>query len=212
MKTLKIPLPDELYSRLEHHAEQAGADITAYLVAFIADVTAEIPTPPSEPPTAAPPVTPPVVPPVTPPVPRPTVTSSYPTFITSSPKGPQSDISLVVRWDSIDRGQPESIRKTTAAATLVRLIERMSTVLGSNILPRLTTFRVSRGPLVSRDPERDYLNRNSGAVYANHQIGNTGFYVLTHSSTDQKIQDLPQMLRHLNLPRKLLEITKHKKA
>lgn len=120
-------------------------------------------------------------------------------------------MSVVIRWDLVGKGAPESIRAATAAATLVRVIQRLHLVYGAGTLEKIEKFRVSRGPLVSRNPGQDFLNHSTMETYGNHQISGTEYFVLTHSSTDQKIQDLKELVTYLKLPSPLFEIAKHRK-
>jgi restriction system protein len=127
-------------------------------------------------------------------------------------KEPQSNISIVIRRDIIGKGQPEPLRAATAAATLVQTILRLSKVLGPETLERLTRWRISRGPLLSRNPARDFMNKISMETYQNHLIPGTDLYVLTQTSTDEKVKQLKDMLTFLKLPSTLFEVKKHHKS
>lgn len=137
---------------------------------------------------------------------------TVPHFRAVGTKGPQSNISIVIRWDIISKGQPEPLRASTAAATLVQTILRLSKVLGPETLDRLTRLRISRGPLLSRDPARDFMNKISMETYQNHLIPGTDLYVLTQTSTDEKVKQLKYMLTFLKLPSTLFEVKKHLKS
>jgi hypothetical protein len=78
-------------------------------------------------------------------------------------------------------------------------MEELQAALGIEILRKLTAFRVSRGPLVSQNPQADYVNSKTGAIYVNHPIGHTGFYVLTHSGTPEKVAALKDAWKFLGL-------------
>lgn len=158
------------------------------------------------------PVTPVIQQPASP-APAPARTSPAPYSQTPGhTKGPQSNMSVTIRWDILDKGEREHVRAATAAATLVHILKRLGQVLGNGSLEQLTRFRISRGPLVSRNPGKDFVNGNTMEVYGNHLIPGTDLYVLTHSSTDQKIQDLKALLVFLKMPPALFEITKHRKS
>lgn len=205
MKAIKILLPDNLHEQLQLKASEAGFDLSAYVLALLAEGS----TPRKSFPKVSGPVTPPV-PPTPEPQPEPPVPVSRPQA-PGGRKGPQSNFSVVVRWDLLGKGPPESIRLKTAAATLVHVLARVSKKLPET-LPGLTSFRVSRGALVSRRPDRDFVNRVSGAVYSHQELPGTDLFVRTHSSTDEKIADLKALLSHLGQPSKLFEITKHRKS
>lgn len=127
-------------------------------------------------------------------------------------KGPQSNFSVVIRWDLIGKGTPERIRLHTAAATFVQTLYRLSSVLGGDTLTKMSQFRVSRGPVISSEPDRDFVNQVSGETYSHQPFPGTKFFVRTHSSTDEKIKELKSVLIYLKQPSALLEIQQHLKS
>lgn len=127
-------------------------------------------------------------------------------------KGPQSNFSVVIRWDLIGKGSPEAIRLQTAAATLVHTLFRLSTILGGDTLEQLAKFKVSRGPILSSEPHRDFVNKVSGEIYSHKPFPGTKFFIRTHSSTEDKIKELKGVLSYLKKPSSLLEIQKHLKS
>lgn len=170
-----------------------------------------------------PPVTMPSVPvaqfPGPPPLPRPPADPGPPPSARSpfvqtpgGTKGPQSNMSVTIRWDRIGKGAPERIWLDTAAATLVQTVYRLWKGLGEETLPKLASFRVSRGPLLSSTPARDFVNGATGDVYSHHPLTGTKLFVRTHSSTDEKIKELKELIAHLRQPSGLLEIEKHRKS
>jgi hypothetical protein len=118
-------------------------------------------------------------------------------------------MAVVIRWDLLGKGDRETIRASTAAATLVHVVSRLDEVLGADTLKKLAEYRVSRGPLVSDNPGRDFVNGRNGDIYTNHPIPGTNYCVLTHSSTAQKMQDLKKLHRYLGLPVTFFEVTMH---
>jgi hypothetical protein len=82
------------------------------------------------------------------------------------------------------------ISERQASDTMRRVIEALVAAKGAGILQALAQVRVNRGPLVSNQPKRDYNNSRSGQLYAHQPIGSTGYSVLTHSSTAEKVRDL----------------------
>ncbi|HEY3897737.1 MAG TPA: hypothetical protein VGM54_03940 [Chthoniobacter sp.] len=106
---------------------------------------------------------------------------------------------LAVEIKSED-GRSLRICERTATDTVVALMERIMTLFGLSGLEKLMSLQVSRGPLISRDPRRDYLNASTGNLYAHHRIPGTSLYVLTHSDTQQKVKDLTAALQRLGLP------------
>jgi len=97
-------------------------------------------------------------------------------------------------------GAPIRICERTSSETLVVLMERILTHFGMPGLEKLTGLTVSRGPLVSRNPRKDYLNSKTGDLYTHHRIPGTNLYVLTHSDNKQKVKDINSALRLLGLP------------
>lgn len=129
-----------------------------------------------------------------------------------STKGPQSSMSVLIRWDLIGKGPPEKIRLHTAAATLVQTLHRLSTTLGNDTFNKLCQFTIPRGPLLSSNPDRDFVNQMTGETYSHKPFPGTKFFVRTHSSTDEKIKELKSVIIYLKLPNGLLEIQKHLKS
>jgi hypothetical protein len=95
---------------------------------------------------------------------------------------------------------PIRICERNSTETVVALMEQVLILFGMPGLERLMQLRVSRGPLVSRDPQKDFLNTKSGDLYAHRRIPGTTLYVLTHSDNQQKIKDIGAALRLLGLP------------
>jgi hypothetical protein len=106
---------------------------------------------------------------------------------------------LAVEIKSED-GRSLRICEKTATDTVVALMERIMTLFGLSGLEKLMNLQVSRGPLISREPRKDYLNASTGNLYAHHRIPGTSLYVLTHSDTQQKMKDLTAALQRLGLP------------
>ena len=103
-------------------------------------------------------------------------------------------------------GRALRICERTATDTVVALMERVMTLFGLSGLEKLMSLQVSRGPLVSRDPRKDYLNASTGNLYAHHRIPGTSLYVLTHSDTQQKIKDISAALQRLGLPERAFRV------
>jgi hypothetical protein len=214
MKTVQVLLPDHLHEQIQKNAAESGFDMAAYIQALLSEsvvpkvepISAETPSP----------------------SPNPSLSdlvsmieeseSSQRTLpdhpikhASGGKKGPQSNMSVNIRWDLIGKGKPQMVWMSSAAATLVETIHRLWMGLGEETLVQFASFRVSRGPLLSSSPERDFINRVSGEVYPNYRLPNTRLYVRTHSSTDEKCKELMELLQHLRLPMELLEIQQYRK-
>jgi hypothetical protein len=110
------------------------------------------------------------------------------------------DIVVDINWGACKINRPNArISERKVSDTLVSFMEELQAALGIEILRKLTAFRVSRGPLVSQNPQADYVNSKTGAIYVNHPIGHTGFYVLTHSGTPEKVAALKDAWKFLGL-------------
>ena len=92
------------------------------------------------------------------------------------------------------------VSEETSAATLGRLVERIFASFGMEALETLSRLMVSRGPFISSNPHRDYLNRKTGEPYTNRGIPGTPFYVLTATDNQQKVRDTNEALRLIGLP------------
>lgn len=189
---MNIVLPDEIFERVSRLAANLGVEASAYVSALVADASSV----------------------------EATLTLDeeaedielakvdYPNGVT---RGPRSDFSVKARWDMLDKGQPELIQEVNGAETMTRLMERMVDNFGQDILQKLSSLKVPRGVLVSRNPKRDFLNPSIDEPYAHHPIEGTDYFVLTHSSTAQKVAILRKMLHFLGLPEILLELQVHDK-
>jgi hypothetical protein len=93
----------------------------------------------------------------------------------------------------------EIIEEHLASTTMAKFLQRLSETLGRGILEKLSELKIHRGPLVSKFPEKDFVNHTSREIYQNQRISGTEFFVLTHSSTPQKVQNLQQACRFLGL-------------
>ena len=110
-------------------------------------------------------------------------------------------LKITLRWTRMGAsGQDEVIEERMAADALPRLFERLAEQLGSSILDRTGAVRVSDRPVISRNPSRDWVNPNNGECYAAKPIGRSGWHVITHSSTKQKIEQIDAIARGLGFP------------
>lgn len=112
----------------------------------------------------------------------------------------RGDIVVEINWNSCKISRPTArISERKVSDTMVSFMEELQAALGVDVLRKLSAFRVSRGPLVSQNPQIDYVNSKTGAIYVNHPIGHTGFYVLTHSGTAEKVAALKDAWTFLGL-------------
>jgi hypothetical protein len=109
-------------------------------------------------------------------------------------------IKIEIDWSRNGKSKgKETIFDSVASKTMAKWASRLYEELGIEILHSLSTFKVNRGVFVSKNPERDYL-KPDGSPYAYLPILNTGYFILTHSQTEQKIKDITNACRFLGLP------------
>ena len=111
-------------------------------------------------------------------------------------KSERTRMKVKIKWEVAGKNlQPEVIDEGTAAGTLAKVIERLANVYGQSALERLSTLQVSRGPLVTRNPNRKYQHRRV-----------MGYFVLTHSATPEKLEIMRKICSHLSLPAGLFDV------
>ena len=128
-------------------------------------------------------------------------TETKPSFnLENASAAASGDMVVEVNWSLCKIDRPNArISDRKVSDTMVSFMEELQAALGIEALRKLSAFKVSRGPLVSQNPQTDYVNNATGAIYVNHPIGHTGFYVLTHSSTAEKVAALVEAWRFLGL-------------
>ena len=103
-------------------------------------------------------------------------------------------------------GGREVICENMAADTLAKLVLRLSEELGRNTLAKLSRLQIKRGPMVSINPGQDFVNRADQSNYAYQAVGDSGYYILTESSTSEKVDDVKRALKELNFPPAAFEV------
>ena len=117
-----------------------------------------------------------------------------------SARGRTQTLRLKIDWKANGRThESETICQPTAAASMTAFVARVLEELGQEALQKLTRVRINRGPLLSKTPATDFLNQAQGKLYGHKRVKNTEFYVLTHSPTTQKIDDINKICRVLGL-------------
>ena len=119
-----------------------------------------------------------------------------------SPSIRPDDFVIELHWPKTAGVSREDITAadTKASRCLVRFMERLYATLGDSGMQLAENVSTSRGPLVSRSPQTSYRNQRSDEIYSNHPIADSGWYVITHSSTAEKIRQLVDLGRALKLP------------
>lgn len=113
-------------------------------------------------------------------------------------RGRPQTLKISIDWKANKRNkEPEEICENTAAASMKVFISRAIHELGQNVLSKLEQVRINRGPLISKTPARDFVNHAKGSLYGHKKIRGSDYYILTHSSTSQKVEDLNKVCRVL---------------
>jgi hypothetical protein len=113
--------------------------------------------------------------------------------------GPQT-LRIEIDWKANGKQrEKELILLPVAAESMVTFLARLVEELGQDALQKLSRIRVNRGPLLSKSPATDFLNQSQGKVYGNKRLPGTDYFVLTHSQTSQKQDDVNRVCRVLGL-------------
>lgn len=124
--------------------------------------------------------------------------------ITPAIKG---DVVVELDWALCGINRPKAkISESRMSETLVGYVAELKAALGADALEKLASFKISRGPLISKRPAVDFNNRSTGLPYAHHQLEGTGYHVLTHSSTAEKVDAIRESWRFLGLPEGALSL------
>jgi hypothetical protein len=107
---------------------------------------------------------------------------------------------VVIDWPAAGIAAPEQvIAFPKASATLQSFATRIWRRMGIGKLAMLHAVRTGRGPLVSNRPTKEFVNGKTGKLFAHHPIGDSGWYVITHSSTSEKIDHIRKAASLLHL-------------
>ncbi len=130
-------------------------------------------------------------------------TTSIPSTITNeSPQKTTLAGDLLIEINFPQMGYPapkQSLCMRTGSATLISCIENLVKSLGPEILPKLGKIQISRAPLLSQSPDKDFLNRKKKTTYSHHPVSDSGWFVFTNNSTKEKIDAIKEIGRALNL-------------
>jgi hypothetical protein len=108
---------------------------------------------------------------------------------------------IEIDWGRAGKGAGrEVICEHMAADTMAKLVLRLAEEMGRSTLAKLARVQISRGPMVSTNPGQDFVNRANQSNYAYQSLGDSGYYILTESSTSEKVADVKKALKELNFP------------
>lgn len=120
---------------------------------------------------------------------------------------PHARLRVTIDWPGLGVARPVAVLADQHPThTFLMFIKEIRAALGDEALQRLSTLRVSRGPLVSLNPKTDYRNPRQGTLYSHYHFDGTPYYVLTHSSTSEKGQNIQEAIKHLGLDTKKVQI------
>lgn len=86
-----------------------------------------------------------------------------------------------------------TISELRASDITRKVLERLASAMGPDVLKMLATMREGRRPLVSTDPYRDSRIGDSDETHQHQPIGMTDFFDLTNTENPQKVKDLKQV-------------------
>jgi len=112
----------------------------------------------------------------------------------------QRTLCIEVDWRANGKNRErETIIYSKAADSMVRFLSQVVGLFGEDALQKLNRIRINRGPLLSKTPTVDFLNKTQGKMYGHKRLLGTDYFVLTHSQTSQKAQDLDRICRVVGL-------------
>lgn len=124
----------------------------------------------------------------------------------SGRSGPQTmriEIDWKANGKNLDR---EIILLPNAGDGIVRFLSRLVEEFGQDTLQKLPRIPINRGPLLSKTPSKDFLNRAQGKPYTHKRLPGTDYFVLTHSSTSQKIDDVRRISEKIGLAAQSIQV------
>jgi hypothetical protein len=125
----------------------------------------------------------------------------------ASAEGHGAYIVATLNWTEAGRNLPtEVIADEVVAKTMATFLGVIIRVIGAEAAKQLAGMRVSRGPLLSTEPSRDFANPSTGKPYGHRRVPDTPFFVLTHSGTPEKLSQMRAAADAVGLPPKAVTI------
>jgi hypothetical protein len=113
--------------------------------------------------------------------------------------GPKT-LRIEINWKANGKAHDnEVVLFPKAGDSMVAFLSRVVKEFGEDAIQKLSRIRISRGPLLSKMPATDFLNQAQGREYGNKRLPKTDYFVLTHSQTSQKVDDINRVCRVLGL-------------
>lgn len=128
------------------------------------------------------------------------VTNASPRALEAEADMSGGQLRVEINWPALGvRRPPVVIQERSGKKALVRFVEELRAAYGDGVLGKLTTLRVSRGPLVSQQPRVDFRNPRRGYLYNHAPVSGTPYSLLTHSSNAEKLEIMRSAVTHLGL-------------
>jgi hypothetical protein len=83
---------------------------------------------------------------------------------------------------------------------MVIFVEKLIRVFGEQMAQQLKRIPVNLNFSLSENPTVDFINRQSGRPYSHAPISETGLYLCTKSSTEDKRRSLQRLVTRLDFP------------
>jgi hypothetical protein len=118
-----------------------------------------------------------------------------------------------VDWMRLGKaGGKEVISEHKSSDTMAKWAGRLYQQMGTQVLQNLSNFRISRGPMISKQPNVDFINKQDSTLYSHQPILDSGYYILTHSQTTQKVGDVRKACQFLGFPMGAVVVDEVEKA
>ena len=122
-------------------------------------------------------------------------------------------IRIEINWEANGKSNGhEVIALPMAADGMAAFLARVIEEVGHNSIQKLARIRISRGPLISKSPDRDFVNQKNGKLYNHKNIPRTEYSVLTNNQTSEKVEALKQACREVGLVEGSVKITELNKS
>ena len=116
-------------------------------------------------------------------------------------------LNILIHWNLLKKALPdEEVCEKNARATVVKFVEKLIHNFDKEMENRLAEVPVIRYPL-SRNPLVDFRNLKTGQAYDHTLISGTDLYICTHSSTNEKVEDLKRLVLALDFPPASIEVS-----
>lgn len=107
---------------------------------------------------------------------------------------------IEINWPAFGKGDSaEVIHRSTDTDAIVKFCARLVEVFGDEAINWMSDRPMTRFP-ITKTPEQSFKNPVSGKVYSYKEIGNSGYFVCTHSAQAEKVRRLQAWISGLPEP------------